>query len=149
MFTRFLEGADERLPLLAETRWRRYVPRKHRLTQDIHSATSQKTFFIVTAVKASNRTWHFLVTCFRYRDSVVGITTSYGLDVLGVAVRVPVGSSIFSTASRPALGSTQPLNQWVPGVLSPGVKRPGRETDHSPPASAEVKKIWICTSTPP
>jgi hypothetical protein len=31
----------------------------------------------------------------------------------------------------------------------PGVKRPGREADHSPPASAEVKKMWIYTSTPP
>jgi hypothetical protein len=31
----------------------------------------------------------------------------------------------------------------------PGVKRQGRETDHSPPTSAEVKKMWIYTSTPP
>jgi hypothetical protein len=30
--------------------------------------------------------------------------------------------------------------QWVPGVLSPGVKaRPGRDADHSPPSSAEVE----------
>jgi hypothetical protein len=37
-------------------RWRRYVPPKRRLTQYLHSATSQKTtFFIVAAVKASNR----------------------------------------------------------------------------------------------
>jgi hypothetical protein len=42
----------------------------------------------------------------------------------------------FSMSSRPALGSTQPPVQWVPGV-----KRPGREADHSPPTSAEVKKI--------
>jgi hypothetical protein len=28
------------------------------------------------------------------------------------------------------------------------VKRLGREADHSPPASAEVKKMWICTSAP-
>jgi hypothetical protein len=34
-------------------------------------------------------------------------------------------------------------------ALSPGVKRPGREAGHSPPTSAEVKKIWIYTSTPP
>jgi hypothetical protein len=26
--------------------------------------------------------------------------------------------------------------------------RQGRETDHSPPTSAEVKKMWIYTSTP-
>jgi hypothetical protein len=30
-----------------------------------------------------------------------------------------------------------------------GVKRPGREADHSPPTSAEVKKMWIYTSTTP
>jgi hypothetical protein len=35
-------------------------------------------------------------------------------------------------------------------ILSfPGVKRPGREADHSPPTTAEVKKMWIYTSTPP
>jgi hypothetical protein len=35
------------------------------------------------------------------------------------------------------------------GAFSPEVKRPGREADHSPPASAEFKKIWIYTSTLP
>jgi hypothetical protein len=34
-------------------------------------------------------------------------------------------------------------------TLSPGVKRAGREADHSPPTSNEVKKMWIYTSTPP
>jgi hypothetical protein len=29
------------------------------------------------------------------------------------------------------------------------IKRPGREVYHSPPTSAEVKKMWIYTSTPP
>jgi hypothetical protein len=38
-------------------RWGRYVPPNRRLTQDLHSATSQKTtFFIVTAVITSNLT---------------------------------------------------------------------------------------------
>jgi hypothetical protein len=45
--------------------------------------------------------------------------------------------------SRPAMGSTQPI-QWVLGV-----KQRGHEADHSPQASAEVKKMWIHTSTPP
>jgi hypothetical protein len=54
-----------------------------------------------------------------------------------------VNNFLFFTSSRPALGSTQPL-QWVPGALSPG-----REAEHSSPASAGVKKMWIYTSTPP
>jgi hypothetical protein len=39
--------------------------------------------------------------------------------------------------------------QWIPGALSPGEKLQGREADHSPPASAEIKRMWIYTSTPP
>jgi len=30
--------------------------------------------------------------------------------------------------------------QWVPGSLSMGVNRPGREAYHSPPSNAEVKE---------
>jgi hypothetical protein len=55
---------------------------------------------------------------------------------------------LFTTASRTALGPTQPPIQWVPGALSLGVKRPVREADHSPPSSAEVKNAWRYTSTP-
>jgi hypothetical protein len=47
--------------------------------------------------------------------------------------------------SRPAVGSTQPPIQLVLGVLSAGVKQQGRQADHSPPTSAEVKKTWIYT----
>jgi hypothetical protein len=83
------------------------------------------------------------------RDSVVGIATGYGLDDRGVRFRVPVGSRIFSTSSRPALGPTQPPIQYAPGTLSTAVKRQRREADHSPPASAEVKKTWIYTASLP
>jgi hypothetical protein len=55
---------------------------------------------------------------------------------------------IIVTVSRPALGPTIPPMQWVPEVLTPGLKRPGRETDHSPPSSAEVN-AWSYTSVPP
>jgi hypothetical protein len=54
-------------------------------------------------------------------------------------------SSTCSTSPRPALWPTKPRIQWVPWALSPRVKRPGCEADHSPPLSAEVKKIWIYT----
>jgi hypothetical protein len=83
------------------------------------------------------------------RNSVVGIATAYGLDDPGIGVRVPVGSRIFSTSSRSALGPAQPQIKWVPGNISLEVKRPGHEAAHSPPASVKVKKTWIYTSTPP
>lgn len=35
-----------------------------------------------------------------------------------------------------------------PASYSLGVKRPGRESDHSPPTSAVVKNYRSCTSTP-
>jgi hypothetical protein len=35
----------------------------------------------------------------------------------------------------------------VPGALSLGIKRPGREADHSRPYNAEVKNAWRYTST--
>jgi hypothetical protein len=57
--------------------------------------------------------------------------------------------SPFSEMSTPILGPTKLPIQWAMGTLSPGVKRPGRETDHSLPTSAEVKKMWIYISIPP
>jgi hypothetical protein len=57
----------------------------------------------------------------------------YGLDDRGSV------SSRDATASRPALGSTQPRTQWVPEVLSSGIKLPWPEADYLPPSSAEIK----------
>jgi hypothetical protein len=57
----------------------------------------------------------------------------------GFDCRQGQGIFLYSTAARPALEPTQPPIQWVSGALSPGVKRPGREVDHSPPSGAEVK----------
>jgi hypothetical protein len=53
-----------------------------------------------------------------------------------------LGIFLFTTGSRTALGPTQPPIQWLPGALSLGVKRPGREADYSPPSSVEVKE-WV------
>jgi hypothetical protein len=45
------------------------------------------------------------------------------------------------TKSKPDLGPTQPPIQWVPGVLSPGIKQPCPEADYLLLSSAEVKNV--------
>jgi len=70
------------------------------------------------------------------------------LHYRGFESRQGLGIFQFTTASRPALGPSQPPLQWVPGALSLGVKRPTHESDHSPLSSAEVKNAWSCTSAP-
>jgi hypothetical protein len=63
----------------------------------------------------------------------------YGLEDQGLGIRFPAeAGNSFTTASRPALGPTHPPIQWVPGALSPGIKRPGSEAEHSPFSSAEA-----------
>jgi hypothetical protein len=71
------------------------------------------------------------------RGSAVGIETAYGLDDRGKGVRAHVGSEFFllrivQTGSE-AYPASYPV---VPGVISPGSKRQGREADHLLPASA-------------
>jgi hypothetical protein len=84
----------------------------------------------------------------KFRDSVVSIANGNELGDRWIGVRVQVESRIFSTSFAPSLGSTQPHIQWAPGGFYPEVKRQERESDRSPPASAEDKKTWIYTSTP-
>jgi hypothetical protein len=76
-------------------------------------------------------------------DIVVGIATGYRPHDQGVGVRAPVGVRIFTSPGHPD-------EFWgPPNLLSTGVKRSEREADYSSPASAEVKEMWICPSTPP
>jgi len=67
--------------------------------------------------------------------------------VLPEIKKIPGVEEIFPP-SRPALGSTQPPVQWVPG-LSGGKVRPGRGADHSAPSSAAVKEEYSYTYTHP
>jgi hypothetical protein len=84
------------------------------------------------------------------RDNAVNTATGYPLDVRGVIVRVPVCSQIVSMLSRRVLVPTQPpIQTGCRGTISLAIMRLGREADHSPVTSAEVKKTWIFISTPP
>jgi hypothetical protein len=48
-----------------------------------------------------------------------------------------------SMSSRPALRPTQSPTQWIPGAVSPGVKRLRREADHSPQTSVTFTPPYI------
>jgi hypothetical protein len=52
---------------------------------------------------------------------------------------------LYSTASRPALGPTRPPIKWIPGggALSTGVKRQGREGNHSPLSNVKSRKLEL------
>jgi hypothetical protein len=78
-----------------------------------------------------------------------GIALGYGLDDRWFESQQGLRIFLFTTASRPALGPTQPRIQWVPGARSLGVKRPVNIDDHSLPSSAEVKIARSYTSTFP
>jgi hypothetical protein len=82
---------------------------------------------------------------------MVSIATGYRLDDQGVGLQILVGSRNFSSPRHPdwLWGPPNLLFNGYWGALSPGVKRLGRKADHSPPTSAEVKKMWLYTSTPP
>jgi hypothetical protein len=75
----------------------------------------------------------------------------YGLNDREVGVRVTVGSRIFTSPNRLGRlwGPPQFLPNWYRGPLSPVVKQPGRESDHSSPTTAKVNKTWIYTPIPP
>lgn len=79
------------------------------------------------------------------QDSAVRAATSYGPDDREVVDRfLGGGETIYFL-----LTFTQLTIQWVAGTLSPGVKRPQREADHSPSPNAEVKeyvKLYFCST---
>jgi hypothetical protein len=76
------------------------------------------------------------------RDSSVGIALDYELDDRGSRVRFPAGVGNFSIHHRIQNGSGAHPPSYAMGIRGsfPGVKRPGREADHSTPSSAEVKE---------
>jgi hypothetical protein len=69
--------------------------------------------------------WEIKIVAYLYtivgRDSVVGIATRYELD--GPRIESRWGRD-FQHPSRLALGPTQPIIQWVPGLF-PGGKAGG------------------------
>jgi hypothetical protein len=75
----------------------------------------------------------------------------FWISIRGSRVRFPGGGAgNLSLHHRVQNDSMAHLASCPMGTrgLSLGIKRPVRETDHSPPSSAEVKNAWSYTSTP-
>jgi hypothetical protein len=90
----------------------------------------------------------FLCVSLGSRDSVVGIATGYELTTKESEFESGYGQE-FSLLRVVQTGSgVQPASYPMSaGGSFPRVKRQGREADHWPPTSAEIKKNWIYTST--
>jgi hypothetical protein len=104
--------------------------------------------------------WFEPGTCWMRSSSGNYLIVTFGWTVLGLHYcylqhegRLKIKGNFVlarSDASRPALGPTQPPIQWVPGVLSPGVKR-GRGmmlTTH-PHLVPRLRMSKSYTSSPP
>jgi len=79
-------------------------------------------------------------------------------SVLGIGTRLRDRRSGNRGKGRKLFSSVKPPDRlWVPPSFlfsryrgcSPGLKRPGREVNHSPPSCAEDKNEWGCTFIPP
>jgi hypothetical protein len=122
---------------------------------DFSFGNSQKSFFISSDnfwQKANTGMWYAKCIYLQRgkRDSSVSIET-----------RLRAGRPGFVSSRQGQWWdfSPSPLRQdllWVPssllyngywGILPPGIKRLEHESDHSPPASAEVKNAWSYTFT--
>jgi hypothetical protein len=62
-----------------------------------------------------------------------------------VKISNPTEMVVFSTTAGPAV---RPTNRYR-GLFYPGVKRPGREADHSPPSNDEFENSRSYISTTP
>jgi hypothetical protein len=86
-------------------------------------------------------TWRLCCSLCSIYSAGLYVKVFFGIRLVGV-------QEYSSVSSRPALGPNQPPIQWITGDLSPRVKRPGREADHSPTTSTEIKETWVYTSIP-
>jgi hypothetical protein len=73
------------------------------------------------------------------RGSSGSIVCDYGLDDRAIEVRSPTGAEDFSSSPCVQIGSGAHYPMGTGGSFPGGKARPGRDADHSPQSSAEVK----------
>jgi hypothetical protein len=83
----------------------------------------------------------FIIFFFMSRGSSGSIVSDYGLDDQAIEVRSPTRTD-FSSSPCVQTGSEAhpaPYPMGTGGPFPGGKAQPGRDADHSPPSSAEVK----------
>jgi hypothetical protein len=94
------------------------------------------SFAAITLCVASHRV--FVVVVYFVIDSVrIHLDTPW---YFSLRHRVQIGSGIHPASYPTYTGG---------GGVSPGIKQPDHEHNHSPPSSVEVKNAWSLTSIPP
>jgi hypothetical protein len=85
---------------------------------------------------------------FRNHNSSVGIAKG---RVWKTGIRFPAGPRDFYLyhCVQTGFGATQHIMQYVRGRFPPGVKRSGRENDHLPPSSVDIKNGEAIPPLPP
>jgi hypothetical protein len=111
----------------------------HILSKDVKTTQHETTIPFIIVYGSEHRLRMFENRVIMVHLTMIGMAPSVWRKATA-GVQFPSGGKyfLFSIASRPALGSNQSLIQWVLGAVSSGIKRPGRESDHSPPSSEEV-----------
>jgi hypothetical protein len=85
---------------------------------------------------------HLELPCFRSHGSSGSIVSDYGLDDWAIEVRSLPGAEDFSSSPCVQTGSEAhpaSYSMGTGGSFPEGKARPGRDADHSPLSSAEVK----------
>jgi len=90
-----------------------------------------------------------IVIIYIHPNSIPGVCFKINICEIVTGVQFPARAGILSLRHRVQIGSEAHTASCPVGTrgLSPRVKRPGREADHSPQSSAEVKNSRSCTFT--
>jgi hypothetical protein len=123
------------------------VPRTHLCFSTYVRLSVRTCLSAITSFKTTGQMWWIVSTV------DVRWIMNPGSGRATARVRFATEVRFFFSLQRPnrLWGPTQPPMQWVRwwGDVSPGVKRPKREADHSHPSNAEVKNGGSYTSIPP
>jgi hypothetical protein len=112
----------------------------------LHGVGSQFTlrpvYKCIKLISVASSCLKYSTTPDRSRVSSGSIVSDYGLDDRAIGVRSPAGGKDFSSSFCVQTGSgVHPAScpMGAGGPFPGGKARPGRDADHSPPSSAEVK----------